>query len=737
MKTFVKVILIVLYILYAAAAGAQGVQGYMHYRYVDVDSALGIPADTATLSPAAKLKPHLAVSRDSTFMIWSVALQKYIIPRSAASVSVYWSDLLGPISGNAQLMDSLQSKQQVLPYSGGVTDYIGGDHLIHSLDSIIAAMDFVRSTDTVFQNIQSGTADSLHFQNGLYRVGNDVNAHYEWSIWDANKIQGKFVEAIQPRNKAVMQWDSLSNVIKWTPMDSLAAAAETDAIALAALIDTAAAIRADFPAGGSPTPTLDQVLAAGNFSTRVIWTSNAMYSNGISISHDNSNIVTSVGWGTAAGTTKSRIVFNTGLTDWSSYNTTYFQPQSQQAADNFLYLPYNSINNSSDTVATMRDVRSAGSGGGATPGIDAVLAAGGTATSKTLMINDGAGNSLTTIGSDQIRSEDQSGMMFVQLNLGDISYQDYGSNSFYTTLRFITPSVDRLLYVPNESDTLATRGFARSLLGGSITSEADPLSLHLTGTSTQTGKMTLSGSLTAPAGGGESWFVYSPTMLASAANQALYAMVIQPTITTNGFSNIQSYGLRVVNSVGYGVYGETGTWTGVTGAATTSGTGVSGTSNSGTAISGNSQSGNAANLQAYGTITSVQIVNGNAGAGTPITLHKSNTSSTNVFVESILMKLNTSGTAAAGLGNKISSSVEASDGTVYTQGFIGSKWIISTFGSRASQWEIWGVNNAAAEAKIIGFPAIIQDLADNTAALAAGLTAGDTYRTGDTLKIVH
>jgi hypothetical protein len=39
--------------------------------------------------------------------------------------------------------------------------------------------------------------------------------------------------------------------------------------------------------------------------------------------------------------------------------------------------------------------------------------------------------------------------------------------------------------------------------------------------------------------------------------------------------------------------------------------------------------------------------------------------------------------------------------------------------------------------KVFAIPGAINDRADNAAAIAAGLTAGDVYRTGDVLKIVH
>lgn len=48
-------------------------------------------------------------------------------------------------------------------------------------------------------------------------------------------------------------------------------------------------------------------------------------------------------------------------------------------------------------------------------------------------------------------------------------------------------------------------------------------------------------------------------------------------------------------------------------------------------------------------------------------------------------------------------------------------------------WSAW-FTRLAAKIKQLSAPT---EYANNAAALAAGLTAGDFYRTGDTLKVVH
>jgi hypothetical protein len=486
---------------------------------------------------------------------------------------------------------------------------------------------YVQFSDTVwlksYITTTQGTADSLTFNNGLSRLGNIVSANYYIPQWNANRIQGYYVDAGRPGNGYFLGFDSSNGIARWMKPDSVVGGggitAETDAIALAALADSAADIRAAFPT--YTTPTLQQVTTSG-----------ATTNHNISVS----------------GSTASLYVYNPA-----------------------------------------------------------------TSAQGVLSINSTSGHGTLSLSTS-------AGLQ------GQLAPDILTSN--------------RILLLPDASDTLANRAWVRSLgVGGGITSETDPLSLHLTGTSTQTGKIILSGSLSGSGTSETTFFDYTPTLTATANNQTLTTLYVKPTIGSSGFTGVSSVAIRGITSGnGYGVYGETGTGKGVYGVATSSGNAVEGISNSnGTGIYGNSQSGYAANLQAYGTSAAVQIVQGASGIGTPIWLNKNNSSSTNTFIETILMQVGTTGTAAAGFGSKITSKAEAADGTAYTQGFIGAKWTTATAASRISQWEIWGVNNAAAEAKVIGFPAVIQDLADNAAALAAGLTAGDIYRTGDALKIVH
>lgn len=157
MKTLLKLLLIIIvYCLWTLAAGAQVNQRFGGHgteaKRIKVDSNLVPPADTLQIPSWHADKNNqssMAVIGDNLW-IWSTTQQKYILPVSG-SPAIAYGDVIG-------LADSMNTRQYVLPYNGSPTYYLGGDHLLHDLDSLISAMDFVKSTDTIITQIE-GSVD--------------------------------------------------------------------------------------------------------------------------------------------------------------------------------------------------------------------------------------------------------------------------------------------------------------------------------------------------------------------------------------------------------------------------------------------------------------------------------------------------------------------------------------------------------------------------------------------------
>lgn len=161
-------------------------------------------------------------------------------------------------------------------------------------------------------------------------------------------------------------------------------------------------------------------------------------------------------------------------------------------------------------------------------------------------------------------------------------------------------------------------------------------------------------------------------------------------------------------------------------------------SGTGTGVSGNSSSGYGGTFQSNsgtGLIASGLM----AGQFTSST----NTVGTVIPIQNLIRSTGST-PATNGTGGALDFYLYASDLTQPLSNRIISKWTNATVGTRTSQYEIWGVNNAVSASKfiikgngIINFPTDPPQYANNAAALAGSLVAGDVYRNGDILQIVH
>jgi hypothetical protein len=97
-----------------------------------------------------------------------------------------------------------------------------------------------------------------------------------------------------------------------------------------------------------------------------------------------------------------------------------------------------------------------------------------------------------------------------------------------------------------------------------------------------------------------------------------------------------------------------------------------------------------------------------------------------------------------GLGAAIYFSLQTDTQSGREANRLSSKWTDVGDATRTSQYEIWGVSNAVTAVKfivkgsgIINIPTDPPNYTNNAAAISGGLVAGDVYRNGDVLMIVH
>ena len=120
--------------------------------------------------------------------------------------------------------------------------------------------------------------------------------------------------------------------------------------------------------------------------------------------------------------------------------------------------------------------------------------------------------------------------------------------------------------------------------------------------------------------------------------------------------------------------------------SSTSGYGVYGTSSTGSGIYGTSING-----------VGVQTFSNN---GVPLSANNYSSSGTANTVTTIInISRGTSGTAANGIGSKITFNIKTTNGFGYESGYIVNKWENATYGSETSVFEWWLRNNGAAIAK--------------------------------------
>jgi hypothetical protein len=137
--------------------------------------------------------------------------------------------------------------------------------------------------------------------------------------------------------------------------------------------------------------------------------------------------------------------------------------------------------------------------------------------------------------------------------------------------------------------------------------------------------------------------------------------------------------------------------------------GVSGTSSTGVGGSFSSISG----IAISGTSNSSIAVQGLV-----------NSSTTNTQIDVIDVRRQTTGTAANGIGGRISYTTETNTGSLSVSNYLISKWTDATNATVTSQFEIWGRNNGASAAKIfsVGGQGFMQ-LEPITATAASAITA--------------
>lgn len=262
-----RLIYILFFVICSAAAfGQQVINTPTIYKNLKINDSLGIPGNV-------KLR-------------WDGVGGNLQVFVNGAWVTVGVQDA-GSTSGTSAGRSYYYPGYGLLMTDGGVfsvdTAYMASRaRLKQQIDSILGLFGGeVKYADTAWQNTYQralnatyGSASNLAFQNGLFKVGNTINANYGTPMWNANMLQSRYITAAQPMNGQTLMFDSTLNMYIWGFPDSVKLTnyalsswvtanfyplssnpagyltAEVDATALAALQDTAAAIRADMGAGG-------------------------------------------------------------------------------------------------------------------------------------------------------------------------------------------------------------------------------------------------------------------------------------------------------------------------------------------------------------------------------------------------------------------------------------------------------------------------------------------------------
>jgi hypothetical protein len=244
----------------------------------------------------------------------------------------------------------------------------------------------------------------------------------------------------------------------------------------------------------------------------------------------------------------------------------------------------------------------------------------------------------------------------------------HGDNALFTInqANFSLSSIGGSLNVAQINATGGASGKVLSYDGTWVTnggSETDPLSLHLTGTSTLTGTATV-------ATGSSNKLVVSGTRGSSqevfrVENDGLFGVGVYVSTLNVGTA------IKGVSDVGYGIIG-----------ASTGGPGVFGSSSSNDGVDAISETG----VGLYARSTSSYAIQS-------VVLP----TSTNTVEAVLRVERNTSGTAADGIGGSVDFFTAASDGNAYASNQLVSKWVDATTVSRTSRLIIQGVSSATTQ----------------------------------------
>lgn len=182
-------------------------------RGIWVDSTFRVP-----FGDAPSLRDNIATSVPGALF--------YNIPDSGLYVytGTQWIKLSSNLNFQAKLSSGNRRQYRLGNDSLSYFDqdvYAYGRQYFLPIDTTFTAAkisDFTAAVKALIPATSPGdTTASLTFQNGLQRVGNTVVAKYSIPIWNANKIQDKFVDATQPKSGETLVYDSANNILRWGP----------------------------------------------------------------------------------------------------------------------------------------------------------------------------------------------------------------------------------------------------------------------------------------------------------------------------------------------------------------------------------------------------------------------------------------------------------------------------------------------------------------------------------------
>jgi hypothetical protein len=226
------------------------------------------------------------------------------------AIAPAWGTLSGTLSDQTDLQDALDT----------ITDSLVLKLRISDTASMLSK--YLRKADTATLDARIRaikiTQDSLTFSGGLERFMNDVTAKYYVPMWNANRIQGYYVDAGRPGNGYFLGFDSSNGIYR--------------------------AMKPDSVVGAGPAHTLQQVTDAGNTTTNTI---------------DANKFTVGVNYVTLQKIWNASVTGMGGSlqlksTDAAKYATLQYSGTAQNP---FFLLPETGFG--TDTLATLRNVRAA------------------------------------------------------------------------------------------------------------------------------------------------------------------------------------------------------------------------------------------------------------------------------------------------------------------------------------------------------------------------------------------